>query len=136
MARKKEPFTEQMERSHFANAQAQFLDKPEATNRRWFERMQSEAALASKFASKLTMAGSVPDAVTACQAWASRRFEMMAEDRDHLLADYQMFTEAGAHFLWNSWQLNSSAISAAWRGDDAASLFRSALVSGDRSDHV
>ena len=112
MVRKKEPSTEQMDRLHFANAQAQFLDKPEATNRRWFERMQSEAALAFEFASKLTMAGSVPDAVTACQAWASRRFEMMAEDRDHLLADYQMFTEAGAHFLWNSWQLNSSAVSA------------------------
>lgn len=40
MARKKEPSTEQMDRSHFANAQAQFLDKLEATNRRWFERMQ------------------------------------------------------------------------------------------------
>ena len=37
MARKKEPFTEQMERSHFADAQAQFLDKLEATNQRWFE---------------------------------------------------------------------------------------------------
>jgi hypothetical protein len=136
MARKKEPLTEQMERSHFANAPAQFLDKLEATNRRWFERMQSEAALASEFASKFTMARSIPDAVTACQDWASWRFEMMAEDRDHLLADYQMFTEAGAHFLWNSWQLNSSAVSAEWRGADRASLFRSALVSGDRSEHV
>jgi hypothetical protein len=61
---------------------------------------------------------------------------MMAEDRSHVLFDYQMFTEAGAHFLWNSWQLNSSAISAAWGGADAASPFRSALVGGDRSDHV
>jgi len=118
MARKKEWSTEQIEGSslsspaeftetdnkriaHFANAQAQFLDKLEATNQRWFERMQSEATLASEFASKLTMAHSIPDAVTACQDWASRRFEMMAEDRDHLFADYQMFTEAGAHFLWN-----------------------------------
>lgn len=60
MARKKEPSTEQMEISHFANAQAQFLDKLEATNQRWFERMQSEATLASEFASKLTMARSIP----------------------------------------------------------------------------
>ncbi len=85
MARKSEPFTEQMEKSHLANAEAQFLDKLEATNRRWFERMESEAALASEFASQLTMARSIPDAVAACQAWASRRFEMTAEDRDHCL---------------------------------------------------
>ena len=116
MARKKEPSTEQsteqMERSHFAKAQAQFLNKLEVTNQRWCERMQLEATLASEFASKLTMARSIPDAMTASQDWASRRLEMMAEDRDHLIADYQMFTEAGAHFLWNSWQLNSSAVSA------------------------
>lgn len=59
MARKKEPSTEQMDRSHFANAQAQFLDKIEATNRRWFERMQSEATFASEFASKLTNYGAL-----------------------------------------------------------------------------
>ena len=112
MARKKEPSTEQMDRLHFANAQAQFLDKLEATNRRWFERMRSEATFASEFASKLTMTRSIPDAMTACQDLGSRPFEMMAEDRDHLFADYQMFAEAGAHFLWNSWQLNSSAVSA------------------------
>ncbi len=136
MARQEAPFTEQMERSHPTNGQAQFLDKLEATNRRWFGRMQSEAALASEFGSQLTMARSVPDAVTACQAWASRRFKMMAEDRDHLLADYQMFTEAGAHFLWNVWQSSNSAVSAQSRGADAASPFRSAVVRGDGSDHV
>ena len=68
------------------------------------------------------MARSIPDAMAACQDWASRLFEMMAEDRDHQLADYQMFAEAGAHFLWNIWQLNSSAVSAQWHGAGAASL--------------
>jgi hypothetical protein len=75
--------------------------------------------------------------LTACRVEARRQFEMMAEDRSHvLLFDYQMFTEAGVHFLWNSWQLNSCAISAALGGADEASPFRSALVGGDRSDHV
>jgi hypothetical protein len=47
---------------------------------------------------------------------------MMAEDRDHLLADYQVFMEAGAHFLWNVWQLNSSAVSAQLQGAGTAPL--------------
>jgi hypothetical protein len=33
------------------------------------------------------MARYIPDAMTACQDLASRPFEMMAEDRDHLFAD-------------------------------------------------
>ena len=72
-----------------ANAQARFFEKLEATSQRWSERIQSEATLASELASKLTIARSIPDAVGACQDWASRRFEMMAEDRYHLLADYR-----------------------------------------------
>ena len=65
-----------------------------------------------RIALKLIIACSIPHAVAACQDWASRLFEMMAEDRDHQLADYQMFMEAGAHFLRNIWQWNSSAVSA------------------------
>jgi len=65
--------------------------------------MQSQAELASEFASKLTAARSIPDAMTACQDWTSRRFEMMAEDGQHLLADTQKFMEAGAHLFANGW---------------------------------
>jgi hypothetical protein len=143
MARKNEPSTEQRDRSSlprpvkvvethnkpiedFANGQAQFFDKLDATSQRWSERIQSEATLASEFASKLTVARSIPEAVAACQDWASRRFEMMAEDRDHLFADYQVFMEAGAHFLWNIWQWNSSAVSAQLQGAGAAPLASSA----------
>lgn len=105
-----------------ANAQARFFEKLEATSQRWSEQIQSEATLASELASKLTTARSIPDAVAACQDWAGRRFEMMAEDRDHLLADYQLFMEAGAQFLWNVWQLNSCAVSAQLQGTGAAPL--------------
>ncbi len=80
-------------------------------NRHWFDRMQSEANLTSKFWSKLAAARSIPDAMTAYQEWAGRQFEMIAEDRKHPLADYQMLTETGAHRLWNGRQSKSSGVS-------------------------
>ena len=57
-----------------ANAQSELLNELQETNRQWFARMQSEADLASEFSSKLTAARSIPDAMTACQEWTSRRF--------------------------------------------------------------
>ncbi len=95
----------------FANTQTELLDKLQETNRQWLDRMQSEANLASEFGTKLTAARSIPDAMTACQEWASRRFEMMAEDRKHLLTDYQMFSETGARLLSKCWLANGSATS-------------------------
>ena len=87
----------------FADAQTELLDKLQEANRQWIGRMQSEANLASEFASKLTAARSIPEAMTACQEWTSRRFEMMAEDGKHLLADTQKFMETGARLLSNGW---------------------------------
>jgi len=84
-----------------ANAQSELLSELQETNRQWVERMQSEANLASEFHSKLTAARSIPDAMTACQEWTSRRFEMMAEDGKHLLADTQRFMEAGVRLMSN-----------------------------------
>jgi hypothetical protein len=65
-------------------------------------RVQSEANLASEFGSKLAAARSIPDAMIAGQEWATRRFEMMAEDRKHA-TDWQMFTETGARLLSKGW---------------------------------
>jgi len=69
------------------------------TNRQWFDRAQAEANLASEFASKLTAARSIPEAMATCQEWTSRRFEMMAEDGKHLFADTQKFMEAAARLV-------------------------------------
>ena len=93
----------------FANTQTQLIDKLQETNRQWFNRAQSEANLTSEFGAKLTAARSLPEAMTACQEWASRRFEMMADDRKHLLADYQMFSETGARLLSKYWLPNGFA---------------------------
>ncbi len=64
-------------------------------------RVQSEADLASEFASQLIAAHSIPDAMTACQKWTTRRLELMAEDGKHLVSDAQKFIEMGTRLLSN-----------------------------------
>jgi phasin protein len=86
----------------FAHTQTEFLEKLQEMNRQWFDRAQSGANLASEFASKLTAARSIPEAMAAYQEWASRRFEMMAEDGKHLFADAQKLMEAATRLLPNA----------------------------------
>ena len=84
------------------NSQTEFLEKLQEMNCQWLDRAQSETNLASEFASKLTAARSIPEAMAAYQEWASRRFEMMAEDGKHLFADAQKFMEAATRLLPNT----------------------------------
>ena len=86
----------------FVNTQTELLEKLQEMNRQWLDRAQSETNLASEFASKLTAARSIPEAMAAYQEWASRRFEMMAEDGKHLFADAQKFMEAATRLLPNA----------------------------------
>jgi len=85
------------------NAQTELLENLQATNRHWLECVQSETALASKFASKLTTTRSIPEAMTTCQEWTSRQIEMMAEDSKLLVADTQRFMEMGTRMLSSGW---------------------------------
>jgi len=80
----------------FVNAQTELYDRLQDTNRQWLDRVQTEANLASEFATKLTAARSIPDAMKACQDWTSRRIELMAEDVKHVLDDTQKFMQTGA----------------------------------------
>ena len=91
----------------FVDMQMELLDKLQETNRQWFDRAQSEANLASEFATKLTAARSVPDAMAACQEWTSQRFEMMAEDGKHFLLDSQKFMETGPRLMSSGWPTKS-----------------------------
>jgi hypothetical protein len=84
-----------------AKAQAELFSALQETHRHWFDRMQSETRLASEFAEEVTSAGSIPDAVAACQDWVSRRVEMMVDDNKHLLAHSQKVMRTGAQFLSN-----------------------------------
>jgi hypothetical protein len=85
----------------FTKAQSELLGKLQETNRQWIERIQSEAQLASEFATKLAAARSIPDALTVCQEWMSQRFERMAEDGRQLAADTQAFMETAARLMPN-----------------------------------
>ncbi len=93
--------------AEFGKAQTEFVDKLQELNRQWFERMRSEATLASEFAAQLTAARSIPEVATAYQEWANRHMEMAAEDP--VFADSQKLVEAGAHFLSNGWLSNGKA---------------------------
>jgi len=87
----------------FVAGQSALLNDLQETNREWLDRIQVEANENTECLSKLTAARSIPDAMTACQEWANRWFEMMSEDRKHLLADYQKLAEAGARLVSKSW---------------------------------
>ena len=88
------------------NVQTELLERLQETNQHWLERVQSEVALASKFAAKLTATHSVPEAMTTCQEWTGRQIEMIADDSKLLVADTQRFMETGARLLWNDWWSN------------------------------
>ena len=93
-------------------AQVELVGKLQEMNRQWLDRMNTEANLTSEFTSKLTSARSVPEAMTACQDWTSRRLEMIAEDGQHILDDAQKIATTGARLLSNAWQLKRSGIEA------------------------
>ena len=95
----------------FVNMQTELVNELQETNRQWFDRAQSEANVASEFASKLTGARSIPEAMATCQEWTSRRFEMMAEDGKHLLADTQKFMEAVARLMAKGSLINGGGTS-------------------------
>jgi hypothetical protein len=79
----------------FTQAQSELTKKATEINRYWADRGQSEASLASEFASKLVAAHSISDALTAWQEWSSQRVQRMAEDVKHLAADIQEVMKAG-----------------------------------------
>jgi hypothetical protein len=90
----------------FVAMQTEQLEKLQEMNQSWFDRMQSEAALASEFTTKLTAARSLPEVAAVYQEWATRHMEMAAEDGKRFLADGQKLAETGARLLSNSWQAN------------------------------
>ena len=86
------------------DVQRELFETLQETNWRWLERVQSEAALASKLATKLTATRSVSEAMTTCEEWTSRQIEMIAEDSKLLVADTQKLIATGARLLWNGWR--------------------------------
>src|ERR1700730_5881338 len=79
--------------------QTEFLDKIHEANRHWLDRIESEANLASEFASKLSSARSMPDAMAVSRDWATQYFAMLAEDGKHLADDTRKFMERGTRLF-------------------------------------
>ena len=90
-------------------AQTEQFEKLREISRNWFDRMQSEAALASELATKLTAARSVPEIATAYQEWAARHMEKAAEDAKRIFIDAQKLAESGAQFLSKGLRTNGHA---------------------------
>jgi hypothetical protein len=83
----------------FVDAQKEMLNNLQESNRQWFDRMQSEAKVASDFANKMMGARSIPDAMTLYQEWANRQLEMTTEDAKRFFADGQKFMECSTRLL-------------------------------------
>ncbi|MGC2124280.1 MAG: phasin family protein [Xanthobacteraceae bacterium] len=92
----------------FVDMQTELLQNLQDANRQWLDRVQAETNLVSEFATKLTAAHSITEAMAVYQEWTSRRFEMMAEDGKHLLADTQKLMETGTRLLSNASAINGS----------------------------
>jgi hypothetical protein len=73
--------------------QKEILDAYAQLNRAWFARMESEVALWSDLAAKLSATGSFPEALEAYRRCVSRQMEMTAEDGQRLFNDYQQMTQ-------------------------------------------
>ncbi|WP_457796172.1 hypothetical protein [Methylocystis sp. S23] len=85
----------------FAEAQAQFWDRVQDSNRKWLDRMQAEASMAADFANKLTSAKSLTDTANLFQTWTVKHMEMATEDARRMLSDTQEIIAAGARFWTN-----------------------------------
>jgi hypothetical protein len=83
------------------DTQAKFFKTMQEVNQEWLDRAQAEASLAAEFMNKMTASRSAPDVTAACQEWAGRRMQMVAEDSQRLVSDSQKFMEAGAKIFGN-----------------------------------
>lgn len=81
------------------SVQAEILGQLREMNELWLHRFRSEADLASEFATKMTVARSIPEAMSASQEWTARRLQAITEDGTRLLALIQKLTETSAHLM-------------------------------------
>jgi hypothetical protein len=83
--------------------QKELLEAYEQASRAWLARVQSEVALWSELATKLTASRSASDALEAYTKCVSKRMQMTAEDGQHLFNDCQQITQKITKSLSNGW---------------------------------
>jgi hypothetical protein len=84
-----------------AALQAELFSVLQDVHWHWLDHIKSETKLASEFAHWVSNCHSIPDAITVCKDWNSRRIEIMAADSKHLLEDSCKVIERSARFLSN-----------------------------------
>jgi hypothetical protein len=83
--------------------QKELLAAYEQTSRAWLARVQSEVALWSELATKLTATRSVPEAIEAYTKCVSKQMEMTAENGQYLFNDCQQISQKITKSLSNGW---------------------------------
>ncbi len=83
--------------------QKEILEAYEQASRAWLERVQSEVAMWSDVATKLTASRSVPEALEVYIKCVSQRMQMTAEDGQRLFKDYQQITQKITNALGKVW---------------------------------
>ena len=83
----------------FSDAQSQFWDRLQNSNRKWFDRWQSEATMAADLANKLTAAKTLTETASIFQNWTVKHMEMAAEDARRALSDTQEILAASTR-IW------------------------------------
>jgi hypothetical protein len=90
----------------FTKFQRELFQRLPEVSREWADRVQTEATIASEFATKLSSTRSIPEATTVCQEWAGRGMEMATADAKRILADSQKLLETGTRLISNGWLSN------------------------------
>jgi len=88
--------------------QKALLESYEDASRAWLARVQSEVALWSDLAGKLTATRSVPEALEAYSKCVSQRMQMAADDGRRLVDESQQITQKLAKSLGNGWPTAST----------------------------
>ena len=97
------------ERTEAAMAlQKDLLASYEEASRAWLARVQSEVALWSDLASKLTETRTVPDALETYSKCVSQRMKMAADDGRLLADEAQKITQKITKSLGNGWPAAST----------------------------
>src|SRR5262249_15124498 len=86
-----------------ANLQKELLETYEQASRAWLERVQTETALWSELATKLSATRSVPEALGVYQKCAARRMQMTAEDGRKLFDECRNITQKITRAMTNGW---------------------------------
>ena len=88
--------------------QKELLRAHEEASRAWLARVQSEVALWSDLATKLTATRTVPEALETYSKCISQRMEMAADDGRKLADEAQKITQKITKSLGNGWPTAST----------------------------